>query len=363
MVRIVFVGGGHANSLILLGIFQEKCDLVMVSDGPYAYYSGMIPGLIAKQYTQDQLRIDLPKVCEKHNCLFIPQKAIYINSKEKYVELADREKIYFDIAIVDIGSRNKHISDHIHACTLPTRPLSNLLARLDQIETCQSVTVVGGGCGGIELAFALNSRYPGAVIKLVQHGQILPELSEEARNIVIESCRERNIQLLIGDVVDVAPGKVICRDRQVICSDKQVIESELIVWATGAKPHDMPSDLQKDKVGYFLVNENLQCLNAPHVFGAGDCITLAHSPKYPPKAGVFAVRESEVLIRNMKRIIQAGGLDCELEPYIPQVNFLKILNFCNGTAMSIKWTSFAGRLCWKMKNAIDTGFMKKFSTN
>lgn len=356
MVKIVLIGGGHANSLVLLGIYQEHCELVMINDGPYAYYSGMIPGLIAKQYTQQQLRIDLQKVCDKHNCLFISQKAVYFNSQEKYIEVADGQRVSYDIAVVDIGSRNKHISEHIQACTLPTRPLSSLLARLDEIKSCESLTIVGGGCGGIELAFALNSRYPESVIKLVQHGRILPELSDKARNIILESCRKRNIQLIDNSVVDVAPNKVITKDNQ-------IIESELIVWATGAKPHDFACDLEKDSIGYILVNQNLQTLTSSHVFAAGDCITMQNSPNYPPKAGVFAVRESEVLIRNIKRIIKAGDINCELEPYIPQVNFLKILNMCNGQALAIKWVPFAGRLCWKMKNAIDLGFMKKFNTD
>ena len=45
--------------------------------------------------------------------------------------------------------------------------------------------------------------------------------------------------------------------------------------------------------GYFRVDDYLQSTSHPNVFASGDCITMeSYADKnFPPKAGVYAVRE------------------------------------------------------------------------
>jgi selenide, water dikinase len=54
------------------------------------------------------------------------------------------------------------------------------------------------------------------------------------------------------------------------------------------------SDLEILK-GYFRVNDFMQSTSHPNVFAGGDCVTMEtyadEVPMFPPKAGVYAVRE------------------------------------------------------------------------
>lgn len=47
--------------------------------------------------------------------------------------------------------------------------------------------------------------------------------------------------------------------------------------------------------GYFQVNDYMQSTSHPNVFAGGDCVTLQtyadKGENFPPKAGVYAVRE------------------------------------------------------------------------
>jgi len=45
--------------------------------------------------------------------------------------------------------------------------------------------------------------------------------------------------------------------------------------------------------GYFRVNDFMQSTSHPNVFAGGDCVTLETyaAENFPPKAGVYAVRE------------------------------------------------------------------------
>lgn len=57
---------------------------------------------------------------------------------------------------------------------------------------------------------------------------------------------------------------------------------------------------------YFRVNDYLQSTSHPNVFGGGDCITMETyaSSNFPPKAGVYAVREGPFIAQNIVRYIK-----------------------------------------------------------
>ena len=69
-ISVVLVGGGHANVQILKILSQkfiinaENLTLIMISDFPKAYYSGMLPGCISNFYKTEQIQIDLVALCE-----------------------------------------------------------------------------------------------------------------------------------------------------------------------------------------------------------------------------------------------------------------------------------------------------------
>jgi selenide,water dikinase len=67
--------------------------------------------------------------------------------------------------------------------------------------------------------------------------------------------------------------------------------------------------------GYFRVNNFLQSTSHPNIFAGGDCITMesyAHE-NFPPKAGVYAVREGPVIAQNVINYMKGDKLD----EYVP----------------------------------------------
>jgi NADH dehydrogenase FAD-containing subunit len=85
------------------------------------------------------------------------------------------------------------------------------------------------------------------------------------------------------------------------------------VWATGAEPQQVTIDSDLDILkGYFRVNEYLQSTSHPNVFGGGDCITMENyaqeEPSFPPKAGVYAVREGPIIAQNVVNMVNRKQL-------------------------------------------------------
>ena len=80
---------------------------------------------------------------------------------------------------------------------------------------------------------------------------------------------------------------------------------------------------------------------------------------FPPKAGVYAVREGPIMALNMVSYFSGGQR--ELLKYVPQTGFLALLMTGDGKAIGTKFgIAFSGRWVWEMKDYIDSGFMKLF---
>lgn len=113
--------------------------------------------------------------------------------------------------------------------------------------------------------------------------------------------------------------------------------------------------------GYFRVNEFMQSTSHPNVFGGGDCVTMVPyehlDHPFPPKAGVYAVRGGPIITKNIAHYL-AGE---ELEPYIPQPEFLALLMTGDKKAVGTRFGfTFDGKWVWNMKDHIDVNFMKLF---
>lgn len=92
---------------------------------------------------------------------------------------------------------------------------------------------------------------------------------------------------------------------------------------------------------YFGVNDHLQSVTHENIFAGGDCITIERykGTNFPPKAGVYAVREGPVIARNIVNYIEGKPL----ETYTPQSGFLALLMTADSKSIGSKWNiSFTG---------------------
>lgn len=147
-----------------------------------------------------------------------------------------------------------------------------------------------------------------------------------------------------------------------VLEDGTVVEGTVTVWSTGAEPQKVTaeSDLEISR-GFFRVNEHLQSTSHPNVFGGGDCITIDKYEKnelsFPPKAGVYAVRAGPILAKN----IAAYLTEDDLQPYVPQSEFLALMMTGDGSAVGTKFgIAFTGKWVWRLKDYIDVSFMHLF---
>jgi selenide,water dikinase len=343
----------------------------VVVDRPIAVYSGMVPGYVAGQYQATELEIDVPRLCSWAGVDCTVGKVIRIDATARKIELADGNRLPYDLASVNIGSTVAGLDlPGIRQFAIPTRPISELIRRTDEIlakardrveESPFQVVVVGGGAGGVELAFTFQQRLEnadcGAIeTHLINSGpRILEGYPASLARRATRQAERRGIKIHCGRRVQSAGADRVTFD------DGNSWPCDALLWVTGAVSHPLfrDSGLPTDERGFVEARSTLQVVGHDTLFGVGDCATLLDAPD-TPKAGVYAVRQGPVLTHNLRAFLAGDAL----ESYRPQSDFLTLLNLGDGTALGAKkGLSFQGRWVMRLKDWIDRRFMQRFQVD
>ena len=84
--QLVLIGGGHANVQVLRKLCMNEyksLNVILISVGYIAIYSGMTPGYIKKLYSLDDISIDLQRLCFNAGATFIKDKVINLDNKNQ----------------------------------------------------------------------------------------------------------------------------------------------------------------------------------------------------------------------------------------------------------------------------------------
>lgn len=365
--HLVLVGGGHSHVQVLKAFAMNPLPnsrLSLVVDRPISVYSGMVPGFVAGQYQARQLEIDARPLARLARADVIVAKAIGVDPRNRRILLDGRPSVAYDVASFDIGSTVAGLeTPGIRQYAIPTRPIGRFVEKMDRVlsssisRSSLRAVVVGGGAGGVELAFTLQQRLATRVseveVTLVQGGKsILPGSPSSLINRTLQTAQDRGLKILTGSRVSKAT------EQQLHLENGSTLEFDLLLWVTGAQSHDLfrKSDVATDSGGFVSVRPTLQLNNWDNLFAVGDCASLMEYPN-TPKAGVYAVRQGPVLTENLRRLF-AGQ---PLKSYRPQSDFLALLNLGDGTALGTKWgLSTGGQWVMNLKDRIDRDFMDKF---
>ncbi len=369
--KIVLLGVGHTNAHVLKMWRMapiRNCQLICISNFPQVTYSGMLPGVLSGQYHQEQMEIDLVRLCSVSGARLIIDDVQSVDRVNRQIHFAGRAPLSYDALSIGIGSvpsvHEVEIAES--APLLRIKPMQTFLSRLNSgLQTIANkgkskvqLAIVGAGIGGTEIAFCLDRRlkqeWPNlnAQIHLINGseqlvGGCLPSTESKVRR----HLQKAGIEIHTGNRVR------SIEENQLRFSDGRQLEVDLVLWATSATAAPLLNqiDVSKDDRGFLLTRETLQTLDDERIFAVGDTGTLEKNPTL--KAGVFAVRQGPILWKNLDRLIQGKPL----EPFQPQKSFLKLINLGDGRAVA-EWMgrSFVGNWCWRWKNHIDLKFMRMY---
>ncbi len=372
MKRLVLLGGGHAHVEVLRAFAEapppEGWEITLVSPHARQIYSGMVPGHIAGHYALDECAIDLEALAKRARARFHRTAATLVRPADNEVLMVDTSEIAYDLLSVDVGSQpaiGAARGVKRHAVVL--RPLETGLERwnaaLGRIAAggITSVTIVGGGAAGVEVALAMARRFRRDFGEGAPHLRVITDAVDVASEFA-PGARKRLRRLLAARGIGVHTGIPVTEVGPDFVRLETGIEfaSGLTFWSAGAQAPDWIRDsaFATDKRGYLLTNDCLQSVIYRNVFAAGDCATQEAHPR--PKAGVFAVRAAPVLAANLRQAMTGAPLRRSVTP----ATYLALVSAGDPYAVGV-WNGFSweGPWVWRWKDRIDRGYVGRYAAS
>jgi NADH dehydrogenase FAD-containing subunit len=363
--HLVLIGAGHAHLTCLKSLRDFAArghQVTVISAGTHHYYSGMGPGMLGQTYRPQEIRFNSQRLAEAGGARFVKDLVVRVDPVERRLVMASGEEITYDVVSFNIGSGIPTAGVTIGETTnvFTVKPIEQLLCAQKSIaeqlrQKSPELLVVGGGPAGVEIAGNLRRlvrRNNGtANVTLVAGSRVMGDLPETVRQRVLASFQRRDICVIEG------PHLTAVEAGKVRLTDGRELPFDFLFLALGVKPPNLFQDsgLPTGPDGGLLVNEFLQSVAHPDIFGGGDCIYFQPQPL--DKVGVYAVRQNPLLRENLMAALEGGTL----KPFQPGGAYLLIFNMGDGRGIFRKQNMvFDGRLAFWLKDYIDRRFMRKF---
>jgi selenide,water dikinase len=361
MKKLLLLGAGHAQLSVLEALARQRMpggDLLLVTPYPRQLYSGMVPGVIAGRYTEDEAAVDIVALAKAAGVHLRIGQAVGLDAAARRVTLADGESIGYDVLAINTGpvqDRDRIPGAREHA--LFVRPIENFLALWKPTRALAdvrpiAVALIGGGAAGVELVLAVRAALGGrAELALVAEDGVLASHPEGTRRQALAALKRARVQVL--------PGRCSAIERRhVVVNGSLRLLCDVPIVATGS---DAPawlaaSGLALDERGFVRVGATLQSASHANVFAAGDVVVRDDAPH--PRSGVYAVRAGPVLAANLRAFVAGGAV----APYVPQQRSLNLLSSGDGGAIA-SWGTWSarGRLMGWWKDRIDRAFVARYA--
>ena len=353
---LVLLGAGHAHVEVLRRFAMRPepgLRVTLIGREPETPYSGMLPGLIRRDYRFEQAHIDLAPLAAASGARLIVDEAVRLDLQARAVALAGRPELPFDLLSVDVGGEPAMPE----GAGVPVKPIGRFLVRLEALEAHlrpgARIAIVGAGAAGTELALALARRLGDhARITLVcSEADPIPAAPARGRAVARAALVEARVEMVFG----VTAGR---REAgRLALSDGSFLDADEALWATGvvAPGFLAASGLTCDESGCIRVDRTLRSLSHPFVFAAGDCASVDDAAR--PKAGVWAVRAGAPLAANLRRAARG----CSLRQWRPQREALVLLGLGDGRAVGWRnGIAVSGAWVWRWKDHIDRRWMRMY---
>ncbi len=322
--------------------------IALVAPAAEAWYSGMLPGLVAGDYRAEQCCVPLAPLCAAAGVELIAQTACALAPAAPRVELADGLRLSASWLSLNVGSAPRLPERHEALIELlPVRPFAGFAERwLQWQEEPLPLAVIGGGAAGVELALNMAGQVP--ALDLFSAGPLLAAHPPALRRRALRHLRRLKVTVHEDCRIDEVRGDAL------FAGGLPVWHGIRAVVATGPAPQPWlaASGLACDAQGFIAIGPTLQSRSHPQLFASGDCASLPDTPH----CGVYAVRQAPVLAQNLVHALQGEAL----ASYRPQRHALALLRDGERGAL-LAWSRLTaeGWLLRRWKDRIDRRFIAR----
>lgn len=279
MRKLVILGGGYGGMRLLQRLLPNQLpddvSITLIDRNPYHSLKTEYYALAAGTISDQHIRVTFP---EHPKLSYVCGNVKSIMLEENFVLLDDQQKIEYDDLIIGLGCVDKYhgvpgAKEHTYSIQTidQARKTSQVL---NNLGNSASVSIVGAGLSGVELASELIESRPDLKIKLFDRGEhILSAFSPRLSKYVEDWFIKNNVEIINHSNIT----KV---EENVLYNHDTAIKNDVIVWTAGIQPNKIVRDLpiEKDKQGRVILTPQHLIPNYENVFVVGDCASLGHAP-------------------------------------------------------------------------------------
>ncbi len=288
--KVVILGAGFGG-LTAARALDRIADVTLIDRHNFQTFLPLLYQVSTAGLAADHIAHPVRGALRKTNVKFRMGSPISVDHKNQSVKLDSSEEISFDYLIVALGSATndfgvKGVSEHALGMKTVSEALTiraSIMRRFEDLcrfedDTRLSISVVGGGPTGVEMAGAIAELKKGPLtsdqreaaahieVNLVEAGpRLLPSFSQSLSDRTVKDLQKLGVNVYTNAVVkEVKP-------RQILLKDGTSIGSEITIWAAGVTGEPGMNKLALPvEAGRIKIEPTLQVSNYPKVFAIGD---------------------------------------------------------------------------------------------
>jgi len=323
--RVVILGAGFGG-LTAARAMAETADVTVVDRHNFQTFLPLLYQVSTAGLAADHVAHPIRGALRKTGVQFRMGSPISVDHKNKTIKLDSSEVLEFDQLIVALGSATADfgipgVTEHALGMKSVNEAIAiraEVMRRFEDLcrfedETIFSISVVGGGPTGVEMAGAFAELVRGPLkndqahaaahikINLIEAGpRILPMFSEK-----LSERAKKDLEKL-GVTVHLNTAVAEIKPRSILIKGGDALPSEVTVWAAGVKGEPAGGQLNLPLVNTRIdVDQTLQVKNYPHIFAIGDIAGfVAENGRFLPMVAPVAMQQGRFVAKQIKRIAQ-----------------------------------------------------------
>ncbi len=300
--RVAIIGGGFAGLHCAQALANdERFSVTLIDQQNHHLFQPLLYQVATASLSAVDIARSLRAILGKARNVSVLLDTVTAIDSAQHEITCEHGTYSYDSLVIAAGARSSYFGkDEWAKYTFGLKSLEDsrqirhqVLNALERAERCDdpeeqrrlmTVAIIGGGPTGVELAGAFSDLVRRALktdyrridlndfrIILIQSGErLLKSFAEEHSKYTLERLQELGVEVILGPRVDQI------EEGYLHLNDGQEIKAETLIWAAGvaASPLTASLDCPRDRGGRIEVEPSLAVPGHPHIFAAGDLVTL-----------------------------------------------------------------------------------------
>ena len=361
--KVVILGGGFGG-LAAARALHKAADVTVVDRHNYQTFLPLLYQVSTAGLAADHVAYPIRGALRKTPVKFRMGSPISIDHKNKEVKLDSSELLKFDHLIVALGSVTADFGiPGVSEFTLGMKSVAEalniraeIMRRFEDLcrfedETKLSITVIGGGPTGVEMAGAIAELIRGPLksdqaqaashisISLIEAGpRLLPPFAPSLSARTKKDLEKLGVKVLLNAAVQEV------EHRKIKLKDGTTIASEITIWAAGVKGNDAIAQLNLPTAGTRVaVEPTMQVKNYPYIWALGDiAASVDKNGNQLPMVAPVAIQQGKFIAKQIARVSKSQKLASF--KYLDKGSMATIGR--NKAVVQVKGIKISGALAW-----------------